>query len=62
VLIDELAGIVDLVVDHDEDVLLGVVLSNILISVLLRHGGRIEVGRNGSKRPMFVFLIRREGV
>lgn len=56
VLVDELAAVVDLVVDHDEDVLLGVVLSNILVSVLLRHGGRI-----GSKRCFFLIAgIRRE--
>lgn len=35
VLVDEFAGVVDLIVNHDEDVLLGVVLRNILIRVLL---------------------------
>lgn len=30
-LVDKLGGIVDLVVDHHEEVLLGVVLSNILV-------------------------------
>lgn len=30
-LIDELGAVVDLVVDHDEHILLGVVLSNILV-------------------------------
>jgi hypothetical protein len=39
VLIDKLGGIVDLIVDHEEAVLLGVVLSNILVGVLLRHSG-----------------------
>jgi hypothetical protein len=47
VLVDELAAVVDLVVDHDVDVLLGVVLSNILVGELLRHDGRI-----GSKRAL----------
>lgn len=49
VLVDELAAVVDLVVDHDEDVLLGVVLGNILVGVLLGHDGRI-----GSKRAFFL--------
>lgn len=49
VLVDELAEAVDLVVDHDEEVLLGVVLGNVLVGVLLsRHDGRIE-----SKRAFF---------
>lgn len=41
VLVDEFSAVVDLVVDHDEDVLLGVVGSNILVGELLvgRHGG-----------------------
>lgn len=56
-LVDELAAVVDLVVDHDKDVLLCVVLGNILVGVLLGgHDGRI-----GSK--CFFFLvsgIRRE--
>lgn len=52
VLVDELAAVVDLVVDHDEDVLLGVVLSNILVGVLLRHDGRV-----GSKVLFFLFLV-----
>lgn len=47
VLVDKLGAVVDLVVDHDEEVLLGVVLGNILVRVLLRHGGRI--GLNASK-------------
>ena len=34
-LIDELRGIVDLVVDDDEEVLLSVVLGNVLVCVLL---------------------------
>lgn len=55
-LVDELAAVVDLVVDHDEDVLLGVVLGNILVGVLLGHDGRI-----GSKRAFFLISgIRRE--
>jgi hypothetical protein len=37
VLIDELGAVVDLAVDHQEQVLLGVVLGNILVSELLRH-------------------------
>jgi hypothetical protein len=36
-LVNELGGIVDDVVDYHEDVLLGVVLSNILICVFRRH-------------------------
>lgn len=46
-LVDKLGAVVDLVVDHDEEVLLGVVLGNILVRVLCRHGGRI--GLNASK-------------
>ncbi len=59
-LIDELCSIVDLVVDDDEDVLLGVVLSNILVSELLgRHCGgggcwrMVKLGGN--------FFLRRIG-
>lgn len=37
-LVDELGGIVDLIVNDDEQVLLGVVLSNILIGELLLRG------------------------
>lgn len=47
VLVDKLGAVVDLVVDHDKEVLLGVVLGNILVRVLGRHGGRI--GLNASK-------------
>jgi hypothetical protein len=32
-------------VDHEEEVLLGVVLGNILVRVLRRHGGRINVSK-----------------
>lgn len=38
VLIDELATVVDLIVDHKEEVLLGVVLGNILVGVFLSLG------------------------
>lgn len=37
-LIDEGSAVVDLVVDHDVEVLLGVVLSNILVGELLSLG------------------------
>lgn len=40
-LIDELGRIVDLVVDDDEEVLLGVVLSNVLVGELC-DGGHFE--------------------
>ena len=38
VLVDELGGIVDLIVDYQVDVLLGVVLGNILVGEFERHG------------------------
>lgn len=39
-LVDKLCAVVDLVVDHDEQILLCVVLGNILVGVLLgRHFG-----------------------
>lgn len=43
-LVDERRAVVDLVMDHDIHVLLGVVLSNILVGKLEsgRHGGRTE--------------------
>lgn len=37
-LIDKLGGVVDLVVDDEEQVLAGVVLSNVLVGVLLDGG------------------------
>lgn len=39
VLVHELGAVVHLVVDHEEDVLLGVVLGNILVGILLGLGG-----------------------
>lgn len=39
VLVDELGAVVDLVVDDNVDVLLGVVLSNVLVGELLDGGG-----------------------
>jgi hypothetical protein len=37
VLVDKLGGIVDLIVDHHKQILLGVVLSNILVGEFERH-------------------------
>lgn len=58
-LVNELGGIVDLIVDHHEDVLLGVVLGNILVGVLLgsHFDGSCE-GRGGSSEG---FGVLREG-
>ena len=43
-LVDELCHVVDLIVDHDKHVLLGVVLGNILICEdLFRHFGEHEL-------------------
>ena len=36
-LVDKLGAIIDLIVDYDEEILLGIVLRNILVSVGLRH-------------------------
>lgn len=36
-LVNELGAVVDLIVNHEEAVLLGVVLGNILVAELLRH-------------------------
>lgn len=61
-LIDKLGGIVDLIVDHEEAVLLGVVLSNILVGVLLRHFGGCNVSFNGCPKREFedgTFYARR---
>lgn len=50
-LVHKLGGIVDDVVDNDEDVLLGVVLGNVLVCVFLRHCddfGLVRVAVGGS--------------
>ncbi len=43
-LVDKLGDVVDLIVDDEENVLLGVVLGNILIRVFLRHFDEISTG------------------
>lgn len=49
VLVHELRAVVDLVVDHNVDILFGVVLGNVLVGKLEsgRHGGRVAQGREG---------------
>ena len=44
VLVDELAGIVDLVVDDEVEILLGVVLGNVVVGQFLRHFGGFWAG------------------
>lgn len=61
-LVDKLCAVVDFVVDHDKQVLLCVVLSNILVGVLGgRHFGWGEggggVGAGRSERKFGVFKI-----
>ena len=41
-LVNELGGIVDYIVDDQEDVLLGVVLGNILVCVFCRHFDKLS--------------------
>lgn len=54
VLVHKLSAVVDLVMDHDINVLLGVVLGNILVGKLDggRHDGRRVVGVGGRRRGL----------
>lgn len=52
-LVDELGGIVDLIVDHQVDVLLGVVRSNVLVR---EFGG--HVGENLARRQAAAVIQR----
>jgi len=64
-LIDKLGAVVDLIVNHHEDVLLGVVLSNIGIRELERHDGRRRRTIGGDSKGKFAEgdgLSREEGV
>lgn len=47
VLVDELGAVVDLVVDYNVDVLLGVVLGNILVGEFNAHYDRFRRGKKG---------------
>lgn len=60
-LVDKLCAVVDLVVDHDEQVLLCVVLGNILVGILLvRHFGWGRRRRRGGEvgRKFGVLCLR----